>query len=55
MSQLFASDGQDTGVSTLTSVLPMNTQDRFPLGWTEKYTTLHAGGSHFGGRDAQTS
>ena len=34
MSQLFASDGQNTGVSALTSVLPMNTQDRFPLGWT---------------------
>ena len=34
MGQLFASGGQSTGVSTLTSVLPMNTQDRFPLGWT---------------------
>ena len=28
------SGGQNTGVSALTSVLPMNTQDRFPLGWT---------------------
>ena len=27
MSQLFASDGQSTGVSASTSVLPMNTQD----------------------------
>ena len=34
MGQLFASGGQSTGVSTLTSVLPMNTQDWFPLGWT---------------------
>ena len=34
MSQLFASGGQNTGVSALVSVLPMNTQDRFPLGWT---------------------
>ena len=34
MSQLFASGGQSIGVSTSTSVLPMNTQDWFPLGWT---------------------
>ena len=34
MSQLFASDGQSIGVSTSTSVLPMNTQDWSPLGWT---------------------
>ena len=34
MSQLFASGGQKIGVSASTSVLPMNTQDRFPLGWT---------------------
>ena len=34
MSQLFASGGQNTGVSASTSVLPMNTQDWFPLGWT---------------------
>ena len=34
MSQLFASGGKNTGVSTLTSVLPMNTQDLFPSGWT---------------------
>ena len=34
MSQLFASDGQNTGVSASTSVLPINTQDRSPLGWT---------------------
>ena len=34
MSQLFAWGGQSTGVSALTSVLPMNTQDWSPLGWT---------------------
>ena len=34
MSQLFASGGQNVGVSASTSVLPMNTQDWFPLGWT---------------------
>ena len=30
----FTSGGQNSGVSASTSVLPMNTQDRFPLGWT---------------------
>ena len=34
MSQLFAWGGQSTGVSALASVLPKNTQDRSPLGWT---------------------
>ena len=34
ISQLFASGGQSIGVSTSTSVLPMNTQDWPPLGWT---------------------
>ena len=33
-SQFFASDGQTIGVSASTSVLPMNTQDWSPLGWT---------------------
>ena len=32
--QFFASGGHSTGVSALTSVLPMNTQDWSPLGWT---------------------
>ena len=32
MSQFFASGGQSIGVSASTSVLPMNTQDWFPLG-----------------------
>ena len=34
MSQFFASGGQSTGVSASASFLPMNIQDRFPLGWT---------------------
>ena len=34
ISQLFASGGQNIGVSALASVLPMNTQDWSPLGWT---------------------
>ena len=34
MSQLFAWGGQKIGVSASTSVLPMNTQDWSPLGWT---------------------
>ena len=34
MSQLFAWGGQSSGVSASASALPMNTQDRSPLGWT---------------------
>ena len=34
MSQFFAAGGQSIGVSALASVLPMNIQDWFPLGWT---------------------
>ena len=34
MSQLFASGGQSIGVSVSALVLPMNTQDWSPLGWT---------------------
>ena len=34
MSQLFAWDGQSTGVSALASFLPKNTQDWSPLEWT---------------------
>ena len=34
MSQLFAWGDQSIGVSALASVLPMNTQDWSPLGWT---------------------
>ena len=47
MSQLFASGGQNTGVSASASVLPMNTQDWSPLGWT--------GGSPCSPRDSQKS
>ena len=34
MSQFFTSCGQNIGVSASASVLPMNFQDWFPLGWT---------------------
>ena len=47
MSQLFTWGGQSTGVSVLASVLPKNTQDWFPLGWT--------GGSPCSPRDSQES
>ena len=33
-SHLFTSGGQSIGVSASTSVLPMNIQDWYPLGWT---------------------
>ena len=47
MSQLFPSGGQSIGVSASTSVLPMNTQDWCPLGWT--------GWISFSPRDSQES
>ena len=34
VSQFFSSGGQSVGVSALVSVLPMNIQEWFPLGWT---------------------
>ena len=34
MSQLFASGSQSIGISASASVLPMDIQDLFPLGWT---------------------
>ena len=34
MSQFFTSVGQSTGASASASILPMNTQDWSPLGWT---------------------
>ena len=34
MSQLFTSGGQSIGASASASLLPMNTQDQSPLGWT---------------------
>ena len=33
-SQLFASSGKSIGASASASVLPVNIQDSFPLGWT---------------------
>jgi len=42
-SQLFTSGGQSTGVSTTTSVLPMNTQDWSPLGWTGWFSLPYKG------------
>ena len=43
MSQLFTSGGQSIGVSPSTSVLPMNTQDWSPLGWTGCISLLSKG------------
>ena len=43
VSQLFASGGQSIGVSASASVLPMNTQDWFPLGWTGWISLLSKG------------
>ena len=43
MSQLFVSGGQSIGLSASTSVLPMNTQDWSPLGWTG-WTSLQSKG-----------
>ena len=43
MSQLFASSGQSIGISASTSVLPMNTQDWSPLGWTGWISLLSKG------------
>ena len=47
MSWFFASGGQIIEVSTSASVLPMNIQDWFPLGWTV--------GSPYSPRDSQES
>ena len=43
MSQLFASGGQSIGVSASASVLPLNIQDWFPLGWTGCISLLSKG------------
>ena len=43
MSQLFPWGGQSIGVSASASVLPMNTQDWSPLGWTG-WTSLQSKG-----------
>ena len=43
MSQFFTSGGQSTGASASASVLPMNTQNWFPLGWTGLISLLSKG------------
>ena len=43
MSQLFTSGGQSIGVSASTSVLPMNIQGWFPLGWTSSISLQSKG------------
>ena len=43
MSQFFPSGGQKIGVSASTSVLPMNTQDWSPLGWTGWFSSQSKG------------
>ena len=43
MSQLFASGGQNIGVSASTSVLPINTQEWSPLGWTDRISLQSKG------------
>ena len=43
MSQLFSSGGQSIGVSASISVLPINTQDWSPLGWTGWISLLSKG------------
>ena len=43
MSQFFASGGQSIRVSVSASVLPLNIQDWFPLGWTDWISLLSNG------------
>ena len=47
MSQFFASGGQSIGVSASASVLPINIQDWFPLGWTSWISLQSKGLSRF--------
>ena len=47
MNQLFTSGGQSIGVSASTSVLPMNIQEWFPLGWTGWISLQSKGFSRF--------
>ena len=42
-SWLFESGGQSIGASASASVLPMNIQDWFPLGWTDLISLLYKG------------
>ena len=43
LSQFFTSGGWRTGISASASVLPMNIQDWFPLGWTSWISLLSKG------------
>ena len=43
MSQFFTSGAQSIGVSPSTSILPMNIQDWFPLGWTGRISLQSKG------------
>ena len=43
ISQLFAWGGESIGVSTSTSVLPVNTQDWHPLGWIDWISLQYKG------------
>ena len=43
ISQFFTSGGQSIGVSASASILPMNIQDWFPLGWTGCISLLSKG------------
>ena len=43
MSQFFESGSQSVGVSASTSVLPMNIQSWFPLGWTSLISLQYKG------------
>ena len=43
MNQFFTSGGQSIGISASASVLPMNIQDWFPLGWTGWISLLFKG------------
>ena len=43
MSQFFTSGGQSIGASASASVIPMNIQDWFPLGWTGWISLLSKG------------
>ena len=47
MSQFFISGGQSIGVSASASVLPVNIQDWFPLGWTGWISLQSKGLSRF--------
>ena len=53
MSQLFAWGAQSIGVSASASVLPMNIQDWFPLGWTSWISLQSKGLSVFSNTTVQ--